>query len=95
MCEVVRLEIVPDDLDVIEFGGVFGQPLNGEPVCPGSERCARELTDMDRSIALYQHDRLDPPARHGAVELIELLEMRRQVTATLVRLVWTISWRVM
>jgi hypothetical protein len=38
---------------------------------------------MDRSIVLYQHDRLDPPPRHGAVELIELLEMRREVTATL------------
>jgi hypothetical protein len=24
MCEVVRLEIVPDDLDVIEFGAYLG-----------------------------------------------------------------------
>jgi hypothetical protein len=43
MSEVVRLEIAPDDLDVIESRGVFGQALNGEPVCPASERCAREL----------------------------------------------------
>ena len=38
MGEVVRLEIVPDDLDVIEFGRVFGQPLHREPVCPGGAR---------------------------------------------------------
>ena len=37
MGEVVRLEIVPNDLNIIEFGRVFGQPLNGEPVCPGGE----------------------------------------------------------
>jgi hypothetical protein len=41
MGEVMRLEIVPDDLDVIEFGRVFGQPFDCEPVCPGRE-CARE-----------------------------------------------------
>jgi hypothetical protein len=40
MGEVVRLEIMPDDLDVSEFGRVFGQPLNGEPVCSGGERRA-------------------------------------------------------
>jgi hypothetical protein len=38
---------------------------------------------MDRSIILYEHDLFDPPARLGAIELIELLEMRREVTATL------------
>ena len=40
MGEVMRLQIVPDDLDIIEFGRIFGQPLNGEPVCPGGERHA-------------------------------------------------------
>jgi hypothetical protein len=40
MGEVMRLEIVPDDLDVVELGRVFGQPLNGEPVCPGGKRRA-------------------------------------------------------
>ena len=32
MCQMVRLEIVPDNLDVVEFGSVFWQPLDGEPV---------------------------------------------------------------
>ena len=27
--EIVRFEIVPDNLDVVEFGCVFWQPLDG------------------------------------------------------------------
>jgi hypothetical protein len=30
MREVMGLEVVPDDLDVVEFGCVFRQPLDGE-----------------------------------------------------------------
>jgi hypothetical protein len=30
--QMVGLEIVPDDLDVIEFGRVFGQLLDGKPM---------------------------------------------------------------
>ena len=37
MGEVMRLEVVPDDFDVFEFGRVFGQPLDGEPVLPSRE----------------------------------------------------------
>ena len=81
MGEVVRFEIVPDDLNVIEFGRVFGQPLHCEPVCPGSERRARELTDVDRTIILDQHDRPDCSTGHGTVEAIELFEMRHEVGA--------------
>ena len=31
MGEIMRLEIAPDDLDVVELRRVFGQPLDGEP----------------------------------------------------------------
>ena len=81
MGEVMSLQIVPDDLDIIEFGRVFGQPFDGEPVCPGGERRAGKLADMDRSIVLDQHDRFDLPPRHGAVELIKLFEMRHEISA--------------
>ena len=81
MGEVVRFEIVPDDLNVIEFGRVFGQPLHCEPVCPGSERRAREFTDVDRPIVLDQHDRCGWPTGHGTVESIELFDMRHEVGA--------------
>ena len=39
--EVMGLKIAPDRLDFIEFGGVFRQRLDGEPVCPAA-RAARE-----------------------------------------------------
>jgi hypothetical protein len=81
MGEVMRFEIVPDDLDIVEFRRVFGQPFDGEPVCPGGEGRAGKLADMDRSIVLDQHDWLDLPARHGAVELVELREMRHEIGA--------------
>ena len=32
MSEMVWFAIVPGALDVVEFGGVFGQPLDGEPM---------------------------------------------------------------
>src|ERR1700690_2725802 len=32
MGQMACLEIVPDNLDVVEFGCVFWQPLDGEPV---------------------------------------------------------------
>src|ERR1700731_4499543 len=58
MGEVMRLEVVPDDFDVVELWGVFGQPLDGEPVRASREGRERELTDVDRPIVLDQHDRL-------------------------------------
>ena len=82
MSEVMSFQIVPDDLDIIEFRRVFGQPLDGEPVCPGGERRTGKLAYMDRSIVLDQHDRFDLPSRHGAVELIKLFEMRHEIAAT-------------
>ena len=79
MGEVMSLQIVPDDLDIIELRRVFGQPLDGEPVCPGGERRAGKLADVDRSIVLDQHDRPGWPTRHGAVESIELFEVCHEV----------------
>ena len=48
MGEVMRLEIAPDGFDVVEFGSVFGQPLDGEPVRPRREGREREFADVDR-----------------------------------------------
>ena len=38
MGQIMRLEIAPDNLDVIEFRRVFGQPLDGEPMLARIER---------------------------------------------------------
>ena len=32
MRQVMRLEVAPDHLDVVELRRILGQPLNGEPV---------------------------------------------------------------
>ena len=32
MGQMMRLEIAPDNFDIVEFGCVFRQPLDGEPV---------------------------------------------------------------
>jgi len=36
---------------------------------------------MDRSIVLDQHNGFDPPAGRGAIELIELFDMRHEISA--------------
>ena len=44
--EMMGFEIVPDDLDIVEFGRVFRQPFNGEPMLPGGKCCQRCLAGM-------------------------------------------------
>src|ERR1700692_229315 len=87
MGEVMRLEVAPDDFDVVELWGVFWQPLDGEPVRASREGRERELiiTDVDRPIVLDQHDRIGGPTGLGAVEVVELLEMGHKVGAALGR----------
>ena len=58
MGEVMGLEVAPNRLDVVEFGRIFGQPLDGEPVRAGGQRGERALAGVDRTIVLDQHDRL-------------------------------------
>ena len=35
--QLIRLQIVPDDLDVVQFRGVFWQPFDREPVCASGQ----------------------------------------------------------
>jgi hypothetical protein len=43
--EVMGFEVAPDGFDVVEFGRVFGQPLDGEPMRAGGERRCRGLAE--------------------------------------------------
>ena len=52
--QMMRLEIVPDNLDVVELGRVFRQPLDEEPVLARLERFASKLADVDRPVVLDQ-----------------------------------------
>ena len=51
MGEVMRLEVAPDHFDVIEFGGVFGQPLDCEPVRAGGQGRARDIAAVDGPLS--------------------------------------------
>jgi hypothetical protein len=53
--EVVAFKIAPDRLDVIEFGRIFWQPFNNEPMGAGSERSLRRLAHMDGTV-IEHHD---------------------------------------
>lgn len=83
--QMMRFEVVPDNLDVVELGGVFWQPLDGEPMLAGIERLEGELADMDRSVVLDQHDRLEGLSGLGAIEAVDLLKMGDEVGAALGR----------
>lgn len=83
--EMMRLEVAPDGLDVVQFRGVFGQPLDGEPMCAGGERCERALAGVDRAIVLDQDDRREGLSGPRTIEPIELLEMGDEIAAALGR----------
>jgi hypothetical protein len=51
MREMMRLEVVPDDLDVVQFGRILGQPLEGKPVRPGGQHREGELAGVDRTLS--------------------------------------------
>jgi hypothetical protein len=85
MGEMMRLEVAPDGLDVVQFRGVFGQPLDGDPMCAGGECRERELAGVDRAVVLDQHDRREGLSGPGAIEQVELLEMSDEIAAALGR----------
>jgi len=65
MGEVIGFEIVPDRLDLVEFGRILGQPFDGEPVGAGGQGAERALAGVDRAVVLDQHDRLGVAAWLG------------------------------
>ena len=85
MREMMRFEVMPDAFDVVQFGRIFGQPLDDEPVGTGGQRRQRELAGMDRPIVLDQHHRLDGLPGLRTIEPVELLEMGDEVAAALGR----------
>ena len=94
MGQMVRLEIAPDNLDVIEFRCVFGQPLDSEPVLARIER--------RRAILLTWIGPLSSTSTTGIVRRPGLGPKRRSSCSRcamksalrLVRLVCTMSLRV-
>ena len=84
MREMMRLEVMPDGLDVVQFGRILGKPLDGKPVRPGGERRQGELAGMDRTVVLDQHHGLGRLTGLGTIKPVQLLEMRDEVAAPLI-----------
>ena len=82
VCEVMGLEIAPDRLDFVEFGGVFWQPLDGEPVFASGQGGERAFAGVDRTIVLDQHDWLGLSPGLRPIESVELLEMDDEIAAS-------------
>jgi len=83
MGQMACFEIVPDNLDVVEFGCVFWQPLDGEPVFARLDGFKSELADMDRPVVLDQYDRFYCPSWLRTEQMVELLEVSDEVAAAL------------
>ena len=56
--EMMRLQVAPDRLDVIEFGGVFWQPFYGEPVDASCKRRLRGPAEMNGAVIAHEDNRL-------------------------------------
>src|SRR4249919_1403160 len=80
---MMRLEVTPDNLDVVEFGRIFRQPLNREPMGTFSECGHGRLTDVDRAVVEHNNDRLDERPGLWAVEAVENVQMSDEVCASL------------
>jgi hypothetical protein len=92
MREMMRFGVMPDAFDVVQFGCVFGQPLDDEPVGAGGQRCQRELwigpLSSTSTTGLMGCPGFGPYSRSSC---------SRWATKSLLRLVGlvcTISWRV-
>ena len=83
--EMVRLEIAPDERDVVELGRVFWQPFDGKLVLARFEGLEGELADVDRPVVLDEHDGLDRSPWLGAVKMVELLQVSDEVAGALGR----------
>src|SRR5918998_5919191 len=78
--EIMLLEVAPASLDVIQLGGVFRQPFEGEPGSRG-KRAGCQLAAVDRPVVENRDQ--GPGAFGGAVGGAELVEQGDKVGGTL------------
>src|SRR5215208_5250960 len=78
--EIMLLEVTPASLDVIQLGGVFRQPFEGEPGALG--KCARcQPAAVDRPVVENRDQ--GPGAFGGAIGGTELVEQSDKVDGAL------------
>ena len=78
--ELMLLEVAPASFDVVQFGGVFRQPFEGEPGALG-ERAGCQLAAVDGSVV--EHRDQGPGAFDGAVGGAKLVEQGNEVGGAL------------
>ena len=49
--EMMGFQVMPDNFDVVEFGRIFGQPFDGEPVLARRERCFGGQAGVDGALS--------------------------------------------
>src|SRR4051812_11450198 len=80
------LEVAPASFDVVQFGGVFRQPFEGEPGALG-ERAGCQLAGVDRPVVENRDQ--GPGSFGGAVGGAKLVEQGKKSVERLVGLVCT------
>ena len=84
--ELMLLEVAPASFDIIQLGGVFRQPFEGEPGALGERLCG-QLAGVDRP-GVENRDQ-GPGSFGGAVSGAELVEQGEKSVERLVALVCT------
>ncbi len=57
MGEVMDFEVAPDALDVIEFGRIFWEPFDREPMGASGEFSLCGFADVDRTVVEHNNGR--------------------------------------
>src|SRR4051794_11326000 len=78
--EIMLLEVAPASLDVVQLGGVFWQPLDGEPGTLGKCVCC-QLAAVDRPVV--ENCDQGPGAFGGAVGGAKLVEQGNKIGGAL------------
>ena len=71
MGKKVGLEVSPDGFDIVEFGRVFGQPLDAQPMGARGQRGLGRLAGMDRAVVEDDYDGPLALTGLGAVEMVK------------------------
>src|SRR3954470_22771577 len=80
--ELMLLEVAPASFDVVQFGGVFRQPFEGEPGALGERLCG-QLAGVDRPVVENRDQ--GSGSFGGAVGGAELVEQGDKVGGALGR----------
>src|SRR3954453_18715874 len=78
--ELMLLKIAPASFDIVQFGGVFRQPFEGQPGALGKRLCG-QLAGVDRPVV--EHRDQGPGSFGGAVGGAELVEQGDKVGGAL------------